>query len=146
MREPAAPQAAFAENVLTHDPVRYARNMAQIAAYPELALGEPTWGWLAFAFSAVHALQKGPGVPRIAVPVTVVAAGADALVDNRDLRRVTARIPAGRYLEIAGAFHEILQETDALQAPFWAAFDGLAEVVDQGLAAGRRAQSASSSR
>ena len=56
----------------------------------------------------------------------MVAAGDDRLVDNRDLRAVTARMPRGRYMEIPGAFHEILQETDDVRAAFWREFDALA--------------------
>ena len=61
--------------------------------------------------------------------MTVVAAGDDVLVDNAALEIVTGRLPAGRYLEVPGAFHEILQETDAVQAVFWREFDALAEKV-----------------
>ena len=122
----SAVEAAFDANILTHDRARYARNLAQVAACPDLALGGPTWGWLDFAFSAVGALERGAGVTRIATPLTVVAAGEDRLVDNTGLKRVTARVPGSRYVEISGAYHEILQETDALQAVFWREFDALA--------------------
>ncbi|MGI8841161.1 MAG: alpha/beta fold hydrolase [Caulobacteraceae bacterium] len=123
----AVAEAVFEANILTHDRDRYERNLAQVAACPDLALGGPTWGWLNFAFSAMGALERGVGVTRIATPVTVVAAGEDKLVDNAALRRVTARVPGARYLEIPGAYHEILQETDALQAMFWREFDAQAD-------------------
>lgn len=119
----------FETNILTHDPIRHARNEALIQACPDLALGAPTWGWLRFAFEAISILATGPGVPGIAIPVTVVAAGDDALVDNAALRAVTARIAGSRYMQIPGAYHEILQETDAAQAVFWRAFDDLASRV-----------------
>ncbi|HEY1427564.1 MAG TPA: alpha/beta hydrolase [Caulobacteraceae bacterium] len=118
-----APPAAFEDNVLTHDRRRYARNVAQIARHPELALGPPTWGWLAFALAIGAELQRGNGPPITSTPLTVVAAGDDRLVDNRLLRLVTARFPRADYREIPGAYHEILQETDAIRAQFWAAFD-----------------------
>jgi lysophospholipase len=125
---PGAP-APFEANVLTHDPVRYARNLALVAQAPDLALGLPTWGWLAFAFAAARELERGPGVAQVEIPVTVVAAGEEALVDNAAMRRVTERLPHGRLVTIDGARHEILQETDALQAPFWTEFDDLAARV-----------------
>jgi lysophospholipase len=130
-RQPIAGSAAFAPtpfeaNVVTHDRARYARGEAQLSACPDLALGAPSWAWLEFAFSATAFLARDPGVRGIAIPVTVVAAGQDLLVDNRALKAVTARLPAGRYVEIPGAYHEILQETDDLQAPFWVEFDRLA--------------------
>jgi lysophospholipase len=123
--EPSPSQATFENNILTHDRARYERNEAQIAACPDLALGSPTWGWLDFAFSAIGILARGDGVERIATPLTVVAAGDDRLVDNAGLRRVTARVPGARYVEIAGAYHELPQETDAVRAMFWGEFDDL---------------------
>jgi len=125
----AAPPEPFETNGLTHDPARYARNVEQVTAHADLALGPPTWGWLDFAFAAIEELRRGEGPPRVTIPVTVVAAGEDRLVDNEVLRRVTGRFPRGEYVEIAGAYHEILQETDALRAIFWREFDALAAVV-----------------
>ena len=126
---PAVADIPFESNIVTHDRARYARNEGQLIACPDLALGPPTWGWLDFAFSATRRLATGRGVPRITVPVTVVAAGDDVLVDNAALQAVTGRVPGGRFLEIPGAFHEILQETDAVQAVFWREFDDLADRV-----------------
>ncbi len=125
----AATPPPFEANILTHDRIRHDRNAALVQLCPDLGLGAPTWRWLQFAFAATSLLAAGPGVPRIPIPVTVVAAGDDALVDNAALKAVTARIAQGRYLEIPGAYHEILQETDAIQAVFWRAFDDLASRV-----------------
>jgi lysophospholipase len=123
---PSPASTPFDSNVVTHDQARYARAEALIAACPDLALGLPTWGWLDFAFVATSRLAKGAGAARIDIPVIVVAAGDDKLVDNTALKAVTARLPLGRYVEIPGAFHELLQETDDVQAVFWREFDDLA--------------------
>jgi lysophospholipase len=143
---PGALEAAptpFADNVLTHDPARYAHSQDQIAANPVLALGSPTWGWLAFAFQAMSQLEKD--APRVATPLCVVAAGDDRIVDNRATRRITARFQNGDYVEAPGAFHEILQETDEIRAAFWREFDRLARRVAPQAAAGISMGSASSS-
>ncbi len=129
VRSGPALETPFEANILTHDRARYDRNLAQIAACPDLALGGPTWGWLDFAFSAVGVLESASGVATIAAPVTVVAAGEDKLVDNVGLRRVAGRLRRGRLAEIPGAYHEILQETDAVQSAFWREFDALASEV-----------------
>jgi lysophospholipase len=126
-RSPAG--QTFEGNILTHDRARWERNEALVAAWPDLALGDPTWGWLRFALSATRTLQSGPGVARVAIPVTVVIAGEERLVDNAAARRVASRLPDGRLVEIAGAFHELLQETDAVRAAFWREFDALADSV-----------------
>jgi lysophospholipase len=119
----------FEANVLTHDVDRYNRNQDQVITCPDLALGGPTWGWLDFAFKAIAVLEIGPGVPKLDIPVTVVAAGADKLVDIAGQRRVTARLPKGRFVEVPGAYHEILQERDDIRAVFWREFDALANSV-----------------
>ena len=126
----AAASTPFESNIVTHDRARYARAEALIEACPDLALGLPTWGWLDFAFVATARLAKGAGAARIDIPVVVIAAGDDRLVDNAALEAVTARLPHGRYLEIPGAFHELLQETDDVQAVFWREFDDLAARLD----------------
>ncbi|HTX48825.1 MAG TPA: alpha/beta hydrolase [Caulobacteraceae bacterium] len=126
MDEPVAP---FKDNILTHDAARYARNNALIAAHPDLALGPPTFGWLQFAFHAMDELRRGQAVTRVETPVTVIAAGADRIADNQLIRQVTERFPRGRYVEVPGAFHEILQETDEIRAVFWREFDALADAV-----------------
>ncbi len=125
----------FEGNALTHDRARYERNQAQVEACPDLALGGPTWGWLDFAFKAMGVLNSGPGVPKIDIPVTVVAAGGDKVVNVAAQRRVTARIPHGRFVEIPGAYHEILQETDDLRSQFWGEFDALAAKVAEPVSA-----------
>jgi lysophospholipase len=115
----------FEDNVLTHDRRRYERNLALFEACPDLALGGPTWGWVEFAFSAIGVLQRGPGTASIRIPVTIAAASDEKLVDNNGLRVVVGRLPGARLVEIPGAFHEILQETDEVRAMFWREFDAL---------------------
>ena len=120
----------FETNIYTHDEARWRRNMAQMAAWPELTLGDPTWGWLEFAFRATRVLRAGPSLPRIDIPVTLLLAGEERLTDNAGARRVAARLKRGRLIEIPGADHERLQETDAVQAQVWTAFDDLVRTVD----------------
>ena len=123
------PVESFEDNVLTHDPARYRRNNDQVLAHPELVVGPPTWAWLDFAFRATAVLQQGTGVAAIAIPVSIVAAGDERVVDNSATERVAARLRNGRLTLIPGAFHELMQETDVIQAQFWRAFDDLADRV-----------------
>lgn len=117
----------FAGDALTHDETRYDRYMAQLRACPDLAVGGMTWGWADFAVTACAWLRKTRGVEKIAIPVTIVAAELDNRVLNPDQKSIAARMPQGRYVEVPGAYHEILIETDARRAIFWQAFD---ETVD----------------
>ncbi len=116
----------FEANVLTHDPVRYERFRGQLAACPDLALGGVTWGWLAFALDCGTHLARPAAAKAADIPLTVVAAGEDHLVLNEAARKYAKRAPLGRYVEIAGAFHELFMETDARRALAWREFDELA--------------------
>jgi lysophospholipase len=114
---------------LSHDMVREGRWRAQLAACPDLQLGNVTWGWLAMALEATGRLASDPGVASIDIPVVVVGAGADDLIDARAQQAVARRLPHGRYVEIPAAHHELLMEQDAFRERFWAEFDQLAREV-----------------
>jgi lysophospholipase len=96
------------------------RNLAPLRAFPDLALGSGTWSWLEFAFTASAWLKTAPEVSRLTLPVVVLSAAQEALVDNDDQRQIVARIPKGRWQSIDGAFHELFQETDAVRNQVWA--------------------------
>ena len=115
----------FEHNVLTHDRARYLRCQVLYRAHPELRLGEPTWRWLDFGIQLRDKLASPGAAERIRCPVTIVAAGDDCVVRNDAIQRFTARIPRGRYVEVPGAFHEILMETDRHRDRFFAEFDRL---------------------
>jgi lysophospholipase len=119
----------FEDNIVTHDVARYERNQAQIDACPDLALGGPTWGWLNFAFTAIGMLGSGRAVTQIKTPLVVLGAMDDKIINVEETRRITARVPGSRFVETPGAYHEILQETDAIRAIFWREFDALAARV-----------------
>ncbi|HEX4179716.1 MAG TPA: alpha/beta hydrolase [Caulobacteraceae bacterium] len=118
-------------DALTHDRVRHGRTYAQLLANRDLALGNVTWGWLDSALTAMKWLS-GPNIlARVQVPVTIVAAGQDRLVDNAAEAAAATRLPKGRFVEIPGAMHEILMETDELRAPFWREFDALVAAISK---------------
>jgi lysophospholipase len=119
----------FEGNILTHDQRRYERWRAQLRACPDLALGGVTWGWLDFALDCGRRLNR-PSAPRAAsLPLTVITAGEERLVVNAPARLYAARAPDARHVEIAGAWHEVLMETDPRRALVWREFDALAERI-----------------
>ncbi|WP_411289134.1 alpha/beta fold hydrolase [Phenylobacterium sp.] len=115
----------FDGNVLTHDAARFARHRAQIAANPELALGNPTWGWLDFALRATAFLAKPERLRGVTIPVVIVSAEQDKLVDNAAQQAATRNLPQGRFISVPGAYHEILMETDHMRNIFMRALDAL---------------------
>jgi lysophospholipase len=113
----------FEGNPLTSDPLRYARNAAIVEADPTLGIGPPTIAWIDAAFDTM-ALFRADDYPRqIALPVMMLAAGADRIVSAAATARFASQLPAGVHRLIAGARHEILQEQDSRRAQLWAAFD-----------------------
>lgn len=123
------PWPAFDKNLLTHDPVRYGRMHAQLLANPALKLGGPTWGWLASAVAAMRWLARDADLSSISIPVTVLSARADGIVDNAAQALAVKRLSKGTLVQVPGANHEILQETDPRRAVFLEAFDQLAAFV-----------------
>ena len=119
----------FETTVLTHDRARWERARAQVVACPQLVLGGPTWSWLSCALELSARLKRAGSAETLAIPVAIVVAGEEKLVDNADARAFAERLPNGRLVEVPGAYHELLMETDALRAPFWSAFDAVAAEV-----------------
>ncbi len=119
----------FEANVLTHDRARWERTQALLAARPELRLGGPTWDWVRFALDLSRRLAARGAAEVIAIPVAVVAASEERLVDNAALAAFVRRLPRGSLARAEGASHEILMETDPVRAVFWRAFDRVADEV-----------------
>ena len=113
----------FADNILTSDPVRYARNAAILEAEPMLALGRPTVAWVDAAFRAMRAIRQRGYPARIRQPTLIIAAGLDVLVSNSAIEEFATLLRAGSHLVVVGAKHELLMEQDRFRLQFWAAFD-----------------------
>jgi lysophospholipase len=113
----------FLGNILTSDPVRYARNAAIIEAEPGLSVGAPTVAWMDSAFRSMRAMRERSYPARIRQPMLIVAGGSDAVVSNPAIEDFASMLRAGSHLVIVGAQHEILMEQDRFRSQFWAAFD-----------------------
>jgi lysophospholipase len=116
-------QRPFIGNMLTSDPVRYARNMAVVEAEPALAIGWPTVGWTDSAFKAMRQLQEPSFPARIRQPILVIAAGHDQIVSTPAIDEFAIRLRAGAHLIVPGSRHELLMEQDRFRMQALAAFD-----------------------
>jgi lysophospholipase len=113
----------FADNPLTSDPVRYARNAAIYQEDPTLGIASPTVAWADAAFRAMVAFREMDYPSRIRQPILMLAAGNDTVVSTPAIEEFAYHLRAGLHLVIPGARHEILQEQDRYRQQFWAAFD-----------------------
>jgi lysophospholipase len=116
-------QRPFIGNLLTSDPVRYARNVAVLDAEPALATAWPTVGWTDSAFQVMREFAS-PGYPsKIRQPLLIIAAGHDGIVSTPAIDEFAIRLRAGSHLIVPGARHELLQEQDRYRTQVLAAFD-----------------------
>ena len=113
----------FVGNILTSDPVRYARSAAVSEEDPDLGIAGPTVAWVDSAFRVMSEFNQ-PGYPEsIRQAILIVAAGRDKITSTPAIETFSARLRAGSHLIIAGAQHEIMMEQDGYRQQFWAAFD-----------------------
>jgi lysophospholipase len=113
----------FATSKVTSDPTRFRRNIGIYRAHPQLALAGPTYAWVYGACTTSQRIQRQDYIDRIAIPVLMVAAGADEVVSTRAVETYARRLKNGSVLTVDGARHEILQEQDIYREQLLAAFD-----------------------
>ncbi len=119
----AALMDSFMGNVLTSDPVRFARNAAVVEAEPALALGWPTVSWMNAAFRSMDEVREPNFAAQMRQAILMVAAGYDQVVSTAAIEAFAGRLRSGAQLIVPGARHELLMEQDRIRAQFWAAFD-----------------------
>jgi lysophospholipase len=113
----------FIGNILTSDPVRFARNAAILEAEPALGIAGPTIAWADAALRAMGQFSEANYPARIRQPILIVASGRDTVVSNSAIEDFATLLRAGSHLIVVGAQHELLMEQDRFRAQFWAAFD-----------------------
>ena len=119
----------FEKDALTTDESRYEMWRQQLYACPHLAVGGPTWGWLNFALDAGERSLKVKALKAVKIPTTIVQPAEDDRVWKQTNRWAARRLGRGRYVEVPGAKHEVIMETDEKRAVFLAEFDALADYV-----------------
>jgi lysophospholipase len=120
---PPAANPVFEGNDQTSSEERFQRAVAVLEEAPQLAIGDVTLGWLRACLRSTAQIQAPDYAARVRVPILVVAAGADRVVDTPATEALAQRLKLGSQLLIAPARHEILQENDDIRGRFWAAFD-----------------------
>ncbi|MFZ7158810.1 alpha/beta fold hydrolase [Avibacterium gallinarum] len=82
--------------------------------FPELSLGGPTFRWVHLCLTAIKGLEKI--LSRIEIPVLVLQAGKEKIVENAQLEKLVACLPKGQLITVENAKHEILFERDKIRA------------------------------
>lgn len=115
---------SFAANKLTTDKDRYKIWANFFQSVPRLRVGQPTFGWIAAALSAMAYVNRN--AENLRIPGLMVAAGADPIVDPSSVEDF-ARNAGIAFDVIPGALHELFLEKDAYRNHFF-------EVIDRFLA------------
>jgi len=118
----------FEDNAVTSDRARFERNQSLLRQQPFLRINGPTFGWLGAAFRSMRRMRKKSYTEDIVTPLLLLGAGDERVVRTEAIRAFSRLLPAARYIEIPGAKHEILMETDAIRAQFWAEFDAFMDI------------------
>jgi lysophospholipase len=110
-------------NRVTSDRERHARAMALWRHEPALVTHGITWRWLREAIRSMKRVARRESMARIEVPTLLASAGRDLVVSSRHQLEIAKHSAKVAVVILPDAMHEILQETDAIQADFWEQFD-----------------------
>lgn len=104
------------QSLLTSDRARYEDELWWQETNPENVAGPPSWAWVVDAFRSTRALLASPALATLDVPVQVLVAEKDALVDPRAAITVAARLKRATLVRFGPeARHELLRETDPVR-------------------------------
>lgn len=107
---------ASRQSLLTFDRERYEDELWWHETNPDNRSGPPSWQWVVDAFRSARELAANPALDTLDVPVLMLVAEADALVDPRAALAISARLSNGRIVRFgAESRHEILREADAVR-------------------------------
>lgn len=104
---------AFDGNPLTHDRARLDGLAEQVSRDPLLALGGPSIAWVYHALRECRALARLKAPQNI--PVLAFVGTDERIVSRAQITSNLAKWPGAEIVEIKGAAHEILMETDPMR-------------------------------
>ncbi len=110
----------FRTNKLTSDPNRYQLWATYFENHQRMRVGAPTFGWISAAIRAMKFVNDN--AQHLNIPTLVVACGADSIVTPQSNQKFAQDAQAD-FMNVAGAFHEVLLERDEFRDQFWAGFD-----------------------
>lgn len=104
----------FEGNGFTSSRARYEYAIDRVRArYPETEVKGPTFGWLEQSILAMQDLRER--APALTVPVRLLQASSDGIVDNESQNALCSTAQACEVKVIAGARHELFTETDRMR-------------------------------
>lgn len=117
---PYVPGSPFQGNPYTHSAARFGLKAAIFGKWKDIQVGGPTVQWVSESAKANKELRREKNAARIAVPLLILQAGNDSIVDNAGQDEICPLVDNCRIEKISGANHEILMESDSLRNPAFA--------------------------
>jgi lysophospholipase len=113
----------FEDNLLTHDRERFFKHRRMQLENPYFNIGGVTFGWLDATFDSISMLLDKNFLEKIQIPLLLIAAGEEEVVDNEPLKKVCEWLPSCQMKIYPQARHQILAEIDPILEEFWRDFD-----------------------
>jgi len=111
----AARHGRFEGNVMTGDPTRFADLHDHYRRHPETAVGGVTFGWVEAAFRAIDQVLTHPRLSQLDIPMLILSAPADRLIDAAPHTVVAKRLPHAQLRLYPESRHEPLMEVPAIR-------------------------------
>lgn len=123
---PPQPDETFENNQLTHDEKRWRLYRRLIEAEPKLALGEPTIAWVVASLNVFREFFAPNALDHLRdLPTLIAMASEETIVKKSAQRKLARRFRNEKLINIQGAGHEILMETDERRDQFWKGFEDI---------------------
>ncbi len=103
----------FSKNHLTHSQQRYQYFVETHSQNAKLQLGGVSFQWLQQAFRMMEYIKVN--LDRIQTPSKIFLATQDTVVNSDEIKKLANRVKNAQLIEVQGAKHEILFETDDLR-------------------------------
>jgi lysophospholipase len=104
-------QAAARQFLLTGSRAHFEDEGRWVSAHPELATGGVSWGWIR-AFAESQRILDAQPLEKLGLPVLMLLAEKERLVDNKAAIRIAARMADCRTHVVPAAAHELLREAE----------------------------------
>lgn len=117
-----APVGSVRQRILTGCAERYEDELFWWDREPDATPAPPSFGWLNAAYQSARAFTP-EALAKVDLPVLVLGADKDQLVNPAAIRRVAALLPKGELAMFADSAHEILRERDSVRAEALARID-----------------------
>ena len=115
---PSRRAGEIADNQVTTDGARFARNEGLMQVHPALMVNQISLGTVRAMMRAMRRSKRPGFLEGLARPIMIGLAGEEKIVSNDALEKAAARLPQAELKRYAGARHEILMERDEIRRAF----------------------------